>query len=204
VVISWLTRVQTGLWTVTLVESAVILANSYPSHPLSQHVLEFLTGSPYPTITPLRITGTFLAGTLLTLAGSAFRIASFRALGKHFTYELSLQKGHQLVKAFPYSVVRHPGYTGALGAVVGINLVLFGARGGFLREVVLERLGWDDVPRKGLATAAMLGLGFAQAGVMAALLARVPKEDAMMRDEFREEWEVWAKDVPYKLIPGIY
>jgi hypothetical protein len=36
------------------------------------------------------------------------------------------------------------------------------------------------------------------------LISRMFKEDEALRRIFGVAWEVWAKDVPYKLIPGLY
>lgn len=126
-------------------------------------------------------------------------------MGKHFTYELSVKKDHRLITDYPYSVVRHPGYTGSMVAAAGMNLTLFGAEGTFIRDILGARLGLSalaDHPK--IAVAVMVGIGTAQALIVTALMARVPKEDEMMRKEFGKEWDDWAKRVPYKLIPGIY
>lgn len=191
----------------SLAESAIIIASEFPTHPLAQGILSLVTSPLNPTTSSLRITPLFLLGTALTVGGALFRIASFRAMGKHFTYELAIRKDHRLITQFPYSVVRHPGYAGSMVAAAGANLVLFGAEGGFIRDVVLARLGWDSFTnhsRPGLVTAIMLGVGISQAFIVAAVLSRVPKEDMMMRNEFGKEWDDWAARVPYKLIPGIW
>ena len=36
------------------------------------------------------------------------------------------------------------------------------------------------------------------------LLARVGKEDEVLRKEFKEEWTQWARATPYKLVPFVY
>ena len=36
------------------------------------------------------------------------------------------------------------------------------------------------------------------------LVARMSKEDDALRKTFGEQWDEWAKQVPYKLIPRIY
>lgn len=33
---------------------------------------------------------------------------------------------------------------------------------------------------------------------------RMAKEDAMLEQNFGEEWRAWAKRVPCRLVPGIY
>ena len=35
-------------------------------------------------------------------------------------------------------------------------------------------------------------------------LLRVGKEDQVLREEFKEAWESWARQTPYKLIPFVY
>lgn len=42
------------------------------------------------------------------------------------------------------------------------------------------------------------------ASMVAIPLARIPMEDAMLRKQFGQEWEEWARRVPYALIPGVY
>jgi protein-S-isoprenylcysteine O-methyltransferase Ste14 len=40
--------------------------------------------------------------------------------------------------------------------------------------------------------------------ITGSLLNRMPKEDEVMHKEFGKQWEKWAKDVPYKLVPYVY
>ena len=35
-------------------------------------------------------------------------------------------------------------------------------------------------------------------------LARTPKEDMALRNQFGKKWDDWAKRVPYSIFPGIY
>ncbi|EEB97331.1 hypothetical protein MPER_03373 [Moniliophthora perniciosa FA553] len=35
------------------------------------------------------------------------------------------------------------------------------------------------------------------------LMLRVEPEDELMKKQFGEEWQVWARRVPYKLIPAV-
>lgn len=35
-------------------------------------------------------------------------------------------------------------------------------------------------------------------------MSRMPKEDAALREEFKEQWDAWAERTPYRLFPGIY
>jgi protein-S-isoprenylcysteine O-methyltransferase Ste14 len=42
-----------------------------------------------------------------------------------------------------------------------------------------------------------------QAFVVSVVIARAKKEDEMLRKEFKD-WDKWASEVPYKLIPYVY
>ena len=33
-------------------------------------------------------------------------------------------------------------------------------------------------------------------------LARIPKEDIALRNQFGKKWDAWAKRVPYSIFPG--
>ena len=44
--------------------------------------------------------------------GGWIRLMTYRQLGRFFVFEASIQKDHELIVSGPYSVVRHPSYTG--------------------------------------------------------------------------------------------
>ncbi|KAA1474009.1 hypothetical protein DENSPDRAFT_823691 [Dentipellis sp. KUC8613] len=176
-----------------MAESAVVLAHTFPSHPLSNSVLRTLTVS--PTSASPHLPPSWLAGfTLLTL-GSVLRYASYCYLGTLYTFRLSIRDAHHLVTSGPYAHVRHPGYLGAILTLAGVGTCTFGP-GSLLHDG-----GWLAT-RAGAALGATLVLGM---GMMVRMVvARVPVEDAVLRREFGQEWERWARRVPYALIPGIY
>jgi protein-S-isoprenylcysteine O-methyltransferase Ste14 len=68
----------------------------------------------------IQFSSLFLLGTFLTGLGGYIRYSCYRELGRLFTFEMSIRKDHKLVTSGPYSIVRHPGYTGAVLTVVGI------------------------------------------------------------------------------------
>lgn len=116
-------------------------------------------------------------------------------MGKFFTWRLIVMKDHALVTQGPYSIVRHPSYVGSL--MLGAGAVLCHvAPGSWYRECI----GWDTVGRK-LFTAAWAGWSIM---VPILLMMRVNKEDAVLRNEFGPEWEIYARKTPYKLIPFVY
>lgn len=127
--------------------------------------------------------------------GSFIRLSCYRALGSNFTWELAVKKDHKLVTSGPYAVVRHPSYVGALTIYVGALCTIFGS-GSWYSECI----GWDSWISKvfsGVCTSWALG-------VPMLLMGRVNKEDAVLRKEFGEEWEAYARQVPYKLVPFIF
>ena len=69
-----------------------------------------------------------VVGMVLALGGIGFAIWSVLALGRHYDLELEVHEGHEIVRAGPYGLVRHPVYLGialhSLGAVLATGNVL--------------------------------------------------------------------------------
>jgi protein-S-isoprenylcysteine O-methyltransferase len=61
-----------------------------------------------------------LAGLLIFIIGISLRWYAILHLGRFFTINVSIAKDHQLVQSGPYRFIRHPSYTGALLAFLGI------------------------------------------------------------------------------------
>lgn len=61
-------------------------------------------------------------GLPVTWAGIALRLWAVHTLGRYFRGVVHVQEGHQVVRNGPYRAVRHPAYSGALLAVVGLSL----------------------------------------------------------------------------------
>ncbi|OBZ75423.1 putative protein-S-isoprenylcysteine O-methyltransferase [Grifola frondosa] len=180
------------LWCTTLCETAVIVAEMFPST-VSDKVLSLLPHP--PSAAALCVSPVFFAGWLFTCTGALIRMSCFRTLGRLFTWELAVRDNHRLVTTGPYSIVRHPSYTGSTLVGIGNLLCAFGpgsywVESGFLRSPVGRVLGtawlvyWIFIP--------------------ALLWSRVNKEDAVLKKEFGKEWEAWAKKTPYKLLPFVY
>lgn len=138
----------------------------------------------------------FLLGTSLILAGTTLRILCFRWLGRHFTFELSVKKDHQLVTDGPYAYVRHPSYAGSTATLMGVILAGVG-RGSWLFECGL----WGSSSIWGV-----VGVSWVTFYSVAALLLllRVPKEDEVLGDHFKGQWGEWAKRTPYRVIPFLF
>ncbi len=64
------------------------------------------------------------AGAAMLVSGFALRVWSVRTLGRFFKFRVVVQAGHQVVQSGPYSLVRHPSYTGMVLCAAGIGLML--------------------------------------------------------------------------------
>ena len=135
-------------------------------------------------------------GTLLTLLGTLIRVASYRQLGRHFTFHLSIKKDHRLITDGPYSIVRHPSYSGGLLFFIGAVMSQLASNAAW------RRLGLWGNPVGFVFGAVQLSLLVYIGSVL--VFWRVPKEDAMLREQFKDEWEAWAERTRYKLIPYVY
>ena len=142
----------------------------------------------------IRLTPTTACATLLVVLGSLLRYWCFREMGRHFTIHVTLVKDHKLITTGPYGIVRHPSYTGVIFMLVGKG-IWYGARGSWLRESMVYQMkaSW-------LVISPVI---FIVPLVFVMILRRVPAEDAMLKREFGKEWDRWAKEVPYRLFPGI-
>ncbi|KAF8181919.1 hypothetical protein K438DRAFT_1601222 [Mycena galopus ATCC 62051] len=136
-------------------------------------------------------TSLFLTGVLLVSLGALLRLACFRALGPLFTFVLSIHPKHQLVTSGPYSIVRHPAYTGSLSIVGGLALSH------------LSPGSWLHLARTvGTCLAGLLGaLWFLW--TLAIGLSRVRAEDAQMCMLFPKEWDAYAERVKWWFVPGV-
>jgi protein-S-isoprenylcysteine O-methyltransferase Ste14 len=103
-------------------------------------------------------------GFALGLASLGFWTWTQVALGKEWSPQLQLREKHHLVTTGPYSRIRHPLYSGMLG--YGTGLALLTANWVFVVLAVV---------------------------MIAGLIARVPKEEQMMTEEFGEEYKAYMQ-----------
>ncbi|KAI0050883.1 hypothetical protein FA95DRAFT_1555140, partial [Auriscalpium vulgare] len=103
---------------VLFVEAIVAFAVAEPNTTVSQRVLSILDAY---SVTPpnIYISPVFLAGVAFTVFGSMIRKLCFREMGRLFTYQLCLRDKHKLITTNPYSIVRHPSYSGLVFVMVG-------------------------------------------------------------------------------------
>ena len=70
-------------------------------------------------------------GVGLTFAGVAFAIWARLHIGRNWSGTVTIKTGHTLVRTGPYSIVRHPIYTGFLTATLGTAIAIGEIRGLF-------------------------------------------------------------------------
>ncbi|KAG2068072.1 hypothetical protein BDR04DRAFT_1143998 [Suillus decipiens] len=149
------------------------------------------------TLTDVPITPTFLVGCGLMTSGGFIRRLCYRTLGRHFTFMLSIRRGHRLVTTEPYAIVRHPSYTGMMVMCLGI-IIMHGSRDSWIRASGISA----KIPGVVLPVV-IAGISIC-AAVNVFLFSRTRVEDEMMHSAFGEEWEAWARKVKYRIIPGVY
>ena len=187
------------------IEVAVILAGTYPDAPGASWALRNLL--PPRGLGSLQLTASFFAGSYpllptcktlqtdtltgwaLNLAGTLLRIHCYRKLDRHFTFELAVQKEQKLVTDGVYGIVCHPSYSAAIVACIGFYMAQL-CPGSWLYEYF------------GVVPTAALGAGLL-ATMVVGLGKRMRTEDNMLKDNFGEQWQEWAKRVPYRIIPGL-
>ena len=104
---------------------------------------------------------TFYPGIVLILLGVLVRQWAIAVLGRFFSLTVRVAEDHRVVDRGPYRLVRHPSYTGALIALVGLSLavqswgallvvlIVFGAAFGYRirveERVLMSQLGDEYV-----------------------------------------------------------
>ncbi|MBN1611327.1 MAG: isoprenylcysteine carboxylmethyltransferase family protein [Polyangiaceae bacterium] len=100
--------------------------------------------------------GLAVAGSVILLAGIAFRLGAVFTLGRWYSRRVRLLEAHPVIQTGPYRFVRHPAYLGNLTVHVGLSLAYESIPGVLLvcfaplpclvrrirrEEVVLDQLG---------------------------------------------------------------
>ncbi|KAF5314359.1 hypothetical protein D9619_011941 [Psilocybe cf. subviscida] len=184
-----------SIWVHAIIELAIALSHALALNlSARERLLSILLMDQHPhsrtiSIPPIR----FVAG-LAVVIGGCIRWLSYREMGRYFTYHVTVLKEHRLVTTGPYSFVRHPGYTG--GNLVQVGLVFWhGARGSWLRE--------SDVYKSPIAWLVLVLCSISVTLTLKLYAERPELEDALLKKEFGKQWDDWAKNVPYRFLPGI-
>ena len=180
---------------VAIIELCIIVAGTTKSESIwSKRVTSLLLpNGKHPDC--IRLTPTTIFAAILMVLGAAIRYWCFREMGRNFTFHVTLLKDHRLVTTGPYSIVRHPAYTGGIFLNVG-QVIWYTARGSWVRESMIyqAKSSWFFI------ALVMLSNFLA----VACIPRRMPVEDATLKREFGKAWDDWAKAVPYRLFPGVY
>jgi protein-S-isoprenylcysteine O-methyltransferase Ste14 len=115
------------------------------------------------------------AGLAVMIAGMALRFWSARVLGASYTRTLRVAAAQRLVRAGPYRVVRHPGYTGSI-------------------------LMWTGAA---IASGDVLGVVVIVIVTVRAYVLRVRAEDRMLATRFGSEYDEYARRVR-RLVPFVF
>ena len=115
----------------------------------------------------------FLIGAGITAAGLGFAVWARVHLGEYWSGTVTLKEGHCLVRSGPYSIVRHPIYTGLLFAMLG-------------SAVAVDRV-------RGLLALAI---------IIASLVRKLRVEEKWLTEELGEEYAQYRRDVR-ALIPSV-
>ncbi|KAI0077528.1 hypothetical protein K474DRAFT_1661618 [Panus rudis PR-1116 ss-1] len=150
---------------------------------------------PAMRIANVRITPAFLMGLSLVVSGTLLRVQCYRILGRFFTFELTIRDGHELKTDGPYSIVRHPSYTGGLIFMTGLLVSQMGEGSWWKESGIAATLSGKVF---GIAWLGTVGV------VMSFLVYRTGIEDEALKRRFGKQWEEWATRTRYRLIPYIY
>ncbi|KIM47327.1 hypothetical protein M413DRAFT_440767 [Hebeloma cylindrosporum] len=175
------------------IEICIIVAGTSESTWAKQATALLLPSDKRPDRIQLTPTATFAF--ILMVSGAAIRYWCFREMGRHFTFHVTLLNNHKLITTGPYSIVRHPAYTGGILLNVG-QVIWYAAPGSWLRESMVYQMKSSWLLIAPVILSILLPVIY--------IPGRMPVEDATLKKEFGKSWDEWAKTVPHRLFPGIY
>jgi protein-S-isoprenylcysteine O-methyltransferase Ste14 len=114
-----------------------------------------------------------LAGLAVTCAGLGFAVMARVHLGKNWSGRPVIRENHTIIRTGPYTLVRHPIYTGLLTAVLGTSI----ATGSFLSFFITFVL-------------------------FVAFIIKIRMEEQFLLEEFGEEYARYRREVK-ALIPFV-
>jgi protein-S-isoprenylcysteine O-methyltransferase Ste14 len=88
-------------------------------------------------------------GLILFIGGIIFRLYAIRTLGFFYSHRVRIRSEHQVIDGGPYSIVRHPAYTGMLSAHCGVVVLFFNwyclaALLGLLLPAIIQRIQVEE------------------------------------------------------------
>ncbi|KAL4246582.1 Protein-S-isoprenylcysteine O-methyltransferase [Abortiporus biennis] len=195
----WLLRMRLIFChTISACEVLIILANSLSDSSFLRFGSRLLPDS---IGHPISITPIFLVGSIFIIIGTVIRVWCFSTLGRHFTLRLSILNDHKLITSGPYAIVRHPSYSSWFVVQTGTILTHVG-RGSWLGGLMFVDSTYHQSGTFGRALGCFYILW--QLHSIYVIISRISREDKVLRNVFKEEWDNWASVTKYRLIPGVY
>ncbi len=108
----------------------------------------------------------FWIGAAVTAAGLGFSVWARVHLGEYWSGNVTLKEGHRLIRSGPYSLVRHPIYTGILFGMIGSAIAI------------------DQV--RGVVAVVIIFISF---------IGKLHKEEEWLTEEFGEEYLRYKREV---------
>ncbi|KJA15639.1 hypothetical protein HYPSUDRAFT_148858, partial [Hypholoma sublateritium FD-334 SS-4] len=177
-------------------ECAVILASHYPTHSISHKVFALLHIPSAQSGMHLAFTPLAAIGLTLSILGGLLRMYCFDTLGHFFTFDFCIRRDHKLITTGPYSIVRHPSYSGFIFAYIGMVLAHL-TPGALLTEYLTAFPGRFYVKE-------VMSIWFVLRAMRCAFwVPRSKEEDEGLKKTFGKEWVAWAARVKYRIIPGV-
>ncbi len=119
--------------------------------------------------------GVAVAAVVLAYASAGLCLQAVRTLGKQWTYQARVIKGHELITQGPYAFVRNPIYLGMFGAILATGLA-FSRWWTFLSAVVVFLIGNR---------------------------IRIRAEEKLLRETFGAQFDEYARRVP-AFFPSVF
>jgi protein-S-isoprenylcysteine O-methyltransferase Ste14 len=114
-------------------------------------------------------------GLCVLAAGVAFRTWAMLTLGRLFKFVVVIQDDHRVITSGPYRLLRHPSYTGALVAFLGVGIALD---------------SWLSIVALGVIP-------------LLAILVRIRKEEAELASGLGPDYTTYASHTR-RLVPGLW
>ncbi|KAI9723292.1 MAG: hypothetical protein M1812_001175 [Candelaria pacifica] len=132
------------------------------------------------------------SGLVFLLGAGTLRLLAYAQLDKDFTFELA--KPRRLVTSGVYYYVQHPSYTTLVAVMLAFAFMYLrqnGVAGCWLPPIMVSWPGADIVV-----------LGLCSSLWFRGVWGRVKEEEAMLKNTFGKEWELWHARTS-RFVPGL-
>ncbi|RHZ89196.1 hypothetical protein Glove_18g42 [Diversispora epigaea] len=147
---------------------------------------------------------TYIVVTILGIIGLALRLWSYKTLDEFFTYDIRIKKDHKLITHGPYRYLIHPSYS-AMIFIGPYVIYLTSQLAPFIKlyESSLSPITYSILSYYiSISICHPLSVNFIIVVTFSTLvmLNRIRKEEIMLKDHFRKEWDEYVK-TRWRLIP---